>query len=179
MLNSAEDVEVWPSYHPDADRVRETFYANKNRVTQGDIAGWLPRIVADADAVALRDTGGVYFVPRHALHHWREMVAAVRACSAHGVLGVPALAVDETIDAVMDAVVAEAEREADRTDAQVLAGLGERALETRKRETEALEQKLGRYESILGKRLEDVRERVMRVQAGIAAAILVAVADAE
>ncbi len=147
-----------------------------NEVSAADVGGWLCRLVQYVDAVALRDTGGVYFVPRHRLGEWHRIVGAVRAATGHQVFGIPAMPADETIAAVVDAVTTEAERDCALLEEQVLAGdLGERALKNRLDRADAAKEKLARYESILGQKLDGVRGRLMRARGAVAAALLSAI----
>jgi hypothetical protein len=174
-VNGGDQIVVTPQEHPEASELRAAYARHLREVSQADVGGWLCRMIAKVEAVALRDTGGVYFVPRHGLDTWNKMTAAINAASAHVVFGIPAMKADETVAAVVDAVTNEAEKECLLLEAEVMREqVGERALLTRMERVNQAEAKLARYEVILGKRLENVAERLNQARAAVSAAILTA-----
>jgi hypothetical protein len=174
-LNGAGQPVCDPAEHPAAGAIEAAYTHNLDNVSQGDVSGWLCRLMDRVDAVSLRDTGGVYFVPRHCLDRWRAMVRAIRSASAHAVFGVPAMPADETVAAVLDAITNEAMADVTALADQLAKGeLGERAMESRLTKTNSIELKLGRYEALLGTKLEDVRAKLDAVRQNLTVAILTA-----
>lgn len=150
----------------------------KAALTADDVSAWLSKMIRSVDAVGLRDTGGVYFVPRYALPKWEAMTRALRACSAHAIASIPAMTSAEATAAFMDAMKAAAERTAAELSADVAAlaagqaTYGVRALRTKVRRAEEVEAQITRYEDALGGKLEDVRAAVMAVRAQLTVAML-------
>jgi hypothetical protein len=141
-----------------------------------DISEWLSHLADYLRAVPLRDRGGVYFIPRHNVAEWDRMVAVIKAVSGHHVAGIPALQSADAVEAILDAVEAEAEAEVARIEDKLGGGeLGARALKTQIAHSEAVEAKMSEYESLLGDgRLDRIRERLGALQANLAAAALAA-----
>ncbi len=161
-------------HHELAAGIRAEFKKHQAQLTPNDASNWLSRLVSErVDAVSLRDTGGIYFIPKHTLGDWRDMVECVRASSAHTILGMPAMPVAETIAAVMDAITVEATSEVANLEAMLEEGkLGKRGLQNRIETTHALDRKLVRYEGLLGAKLDALRDKLTDVRAAITVAIL-------
>jgi len=175
------ELDITPSWYYAADKLRADYAVALRAMSQTDVSHWLTKLVDTVDAIGLRDTGGLYFVPRHTLDAWRLMTAAIRAASAHTIFAVPAMKSEETVAAVVDAVTSEAEAECEALDKALLAEkLGPRALDSQLARTNAAEAKLERYEAILGQKLEGVRARLTQARVAVTTAILMAApADAE
>lgn len=163
-----------------AAEIQATFEAGKQRLEATDTAGWLCEMVRVVSAVPLRDTGGVYFVPRYTLPLWRRIVAALKGASATFVAEIPALRSSEAVDAILDSLRREADQfigtmEAELAEAAATPdGMGGRAIKTRLNRCEETVSKLGTYERLLGVKVDEVRSRVEVLQANLAAAALIA-----
>ncbi len=152
-----------------------------SKLSQHDTSSWLSDMITEVDAIPLRDTGGVYFVPRYALGRWNAMIAAIRSASAHTVSCVPAMSSGEAASAFLDAMRTNALKAAEelaadsaRLDDNGDADLGPRALRARVARTEALEAQVSKYEEILGGKLDDVRDAILNVRAQLTVAITLA-----
>jgi hypothetical protein len=153
--------------------VTAAFTRCENEYPSGAVSGWLCDIVSLLGAVSLRDTGGVYFVPRDSLDQWNKVAEALRVTSAHVVLGMPALRTSDAVDAILDALTQEMNTETTRLDDDVAGGkLGKRALNTRLMQINSLGAKLGRYETLLGARLDDIRTKLSQCEVAVTGAIL-------
>lgn len=166
-----------------ADGIRTRYNEGLQRITSEDTAGWLCEMVRHVKAVPLRDTGGVYFVPRQTLGLWRNIVTALRKSSATYVAEIPALKSSEAVDTILDSLQREAdqflgtmEQELKRA-AENKDGMGSRAIQTRVGRCESTAEKLGVYEKLLGIKLDNVRARLEALQANLAAAALIAHAN--
>jgi hypothetical protein len=162
-------------------RVMSGFSAQSGLFDPADITGWLVKLAYKHKAVTLRDSGGVYFIPRAAMEFWNKAANVIETVSGknHKVFRIPAMKNAEAIEAIVDAVTAEAEQVAQQIDDQVNAGLGARALETRKALVNDLLAKIASYEELVGQQLK-VRERVEALGAAVAAAALASmVSDGE
>lgn len=167
-----------------AAAVQAAYNRNLDALDSRDVANWLADSVRILQAVALRDTGGVYFIPRTTLSLWQALTASLKEASATVCSEIPALTSDEAVAAVLDAVTREAEdliKSMTEDIAQVGTpdGLGSRAVQTRQARAEALAQKLTAYEALLGTSLDAVRANTDGLKANLAAAYLTALASEE
>jgi hypothetical protein len=168
-----------------ADKVAAEFARAQTVYATVDISQWLTKSMRRLQAVTLRDTGGVYFVPRSSLTEFKKIVATLRRCSRHTLFEIPAMHSDETVKAVLDALldeattaVAKVEAELDEmADSAGSKGLGKRALNTRVASLDALKRKLASYEELLGVRLETIGAQLQDVRASVTLAILAAEAE--
>ncbi len=168
--------------HPLAAQVRAAYSAALNEHESSDVASWLVRVLARrCDAVTLRDKGGVYYVPPFKMPAWLAVVGALRSVSAHKLFGIPALSNRDALEAVLDAVEREAADAADEMGAELLEAVGEggkprvseRVGKARVARCDEVEAKVGRYEAMLGTRLDSIRERLGDLRANLGAAMLV------
>jgi hypothetical protein len=132
-------------------------------------------------AVSLRESGGVYFIPRTNTSIWMKVAAALDAVGS-SVFTIPAMKTAEAVAAITDAITAEAaalsksiEDEMEKTGEDAL---GSRALKTRVNTLEEMIAKVGTYEELIGRQLE-IRERVQRLSANVSAAALTAMNESE
>lgn len=150
------------------------------RLTGSEVSAWLVKQVTKRDAVGLRPTGGFYFVPRTEAESWRKIASAVHAATSFKVYEIPAMATDEAVEAVLDAVLREAAAEAEAISADLESGdLGPRATRTRAARAERMAQKVEKYEELLGQRIEDYREQLETLSAAAVQAAIAAELEAE
>lgn len=167
-----------PADHPLASEVRAAYARQLSQLAPQAFSGWLVRRVEASAAVALRDTGGLYFVPRYGLARWRQEAAAVRAATGHALFEIPAMRSDEAIAAVGDALNAEAETELGKIREQLSTGdLGARALKSRQETCAALRRKISGYAQALGVALDGLEARVGDLDAELVVATLAAEAE--
>lgn len=156
------------------ERLRAEYERFQRELTLGDVSGWMSKLIRTTQAVALRDTGGVYFVPRSHVDTYRRIAGAIHAASGHKLFEVPALRSDEAVEAILDAVIREAEGEVGSMETELdTEDLGERALRTRQNRCERMREKVKLYEELLGKSLEGLHKRMEGLEASITTAILV------
>ncbi len=165
--------------NPIAHKISADFRMNLERLESGDTAGWLCQMVRHVKAIPLRDTGGVYFVPRETLGVWRQIANAVRDASASYVAEIPALRSAEALSTILDSLLRESAHEIELLERDLTAEreMGKRAVGTRISRCASLEEKLGTYERLLGTQLVDVRAKLETLNAGFASAMLIANAD--
>jgi hypothetical protein len=177
-LDAAGRVTGTPAEHIAIEQVRSDYDHHLGVCTAEDIGAWLCRLVREHDGVALRDTGGFYYVPPTRLEAWKQATRLLGAVSTHKVYLVPAMRSEDAVEAILAAVQGEAEAEAAQVEKELEgASLGERALSTRESRLHEVEAKVGRYEALLGVTLERFRERLKVLQAGVSAAMLRAMAE--
>lgn len=158
--------------------IRESYEVNRSRLDHSDVSVWLVRLATRVQAVSLRDSGGVYFVPRDGTDFWTKVARAVDAAAGHKVFRIPALKASEAVEAILDAITHEAESEASAIEADLAKEgdeqIGVRALKSRGDTCEAVLAKVASYERLLGVKLDTVRERIDRLSADVATARLLA-----
>jgi hypothetical protein len=165
----------WQTYQDHVTKIRAAFVRLKLELSSEDVSAWLVGLIAK-DATSLRDTGGVYFVPKPRMDFWRKVTRAVMAAAKHRIFKIPAMKNDEAVEAILDALTQEAEAEAKGIEAELMgdAPLGKRALTTRGTRCEVVLEKVAAYEELLGVRMPVLRERMSQLKSNLAAAALVA-----
>ena len=171
-------------FYPDTDvssekqnlinAIAEATRKHQGRLDYRDVSRWASDYVVERlGAVALRDTGGIYFVPRDSVGTWRRVTGAVEAACRHRWFEIPVARADKAIAGVLaalerDAVVAASAME-EELDAQLL---GKRGLVGRRERCAAILGKVETYEGLLGVALDKLRGRLSTLQASFAAAAL-------
>jgi hypothetical protein len=167
----------------DAGKYQEivsSFLYFRSHVIQYDVSVWLCKMMERLGAVSLRDTGGVYFVPAHAVEQWEWIVAVLRGSSGHVLSYVPAMRSGEALDAIIDAVTQETAKLAERLAACASdKELGPKALRSRAADARAQAKKLHEYEQLVGRKVEGLGEQLASLEAMLAAAALAAMAQEE
>ena len=158
--------------------VMANYSAQQGIFAPEDVTGWLVKLAYAQGAVTLRDSGGVYFIPRPAMEFWNKAADAIQSASDHKVFRIPAMRNSEAVEAIIDAVTQEAEQEAQKINDEIMAGLGDRALETRKGRIADLLAKVSSYEELVGREMK-IRERLETLQASVATAKLIGSAPVE
>jgi hypothetical protein len=163
-----------PPDYRDAGRIEEEFLACLERLETTDVSGWLAgTLMPAAKAVTLRDTGGIYFIPREYVDLYKRYTDVLAAVGAHRFFLVPALRSDEAVEAILDALCREAEQAALQVETELdNERLGKRALLTRMDAAEAMLAKVRTYESLLGRGLDQLVQRIEGLKAGITVAML-------
>lgn len=155
------------------DAIKASFDVHMTALDSADFSSWLTRLMPKLDAVGLRDQGGVYFVPSYAVAKVAAAVTVLRAVTNHVVNRVPAMRSDDAVNAILDAVMQEAQAEATHLEEALEAGkLGERGLENRVLRCNAMDEKVTRYEALLGRKLEGLRDRLETIRANLTVAVL-------
>lgn len=175
-------LELDPPGHPLGEEVLRRFAEATMELDTRDASTWLGTLVFAVHAVSLRDKGGVYFIPRTELETWDRFVAVLGDVSEHRVFQLPAMKTADAVEAILDAITTEAKSVAERIEEDLGNAeleLGKRALRTRISQCEATLEKVGRYEDLLDRRLDDVRDRIGSLRAQVATAILMADTDDE
>ena len=156
-----------------ADEVRTAFEAHLSEVECEDFSGWLVKLMPKLDAVGLRDTGGVYFVPESAVALLGRVAQVLSNVTGHVINRVPAMRGADAVAAILDAVEAEATQEAERMERDIEAGkLGERGFENRLAYCDEVEGKVTRYEELLGAKLDTFRARLENLRANLSLAAM-------
>lgn len=178
------ECKVDPADHEFADGIRAGFERHLNALTNNKISAWVwGRLAPACDAVSLRDTGGIYFIPNTHLDEWRKMVETVNTVSDVSFFGIPAMKSEDAVAAILDAISQEAKGVIERIEEELgFTGeerLGERALATRETKLYAVRAKVRSYEALLGQALPDLQAKLDDLDADVTAATLIASGDGD
>lgn len=171
-------LETFPPWHPMATQLRDAYDHQKTVHDSGTISSWLAHLARKHDAVGLRDTGGVYFVPRSRTEAWRKCADALEDISRTKIYEIPAMRSDEAVQAILDSVIREAEAEAADIESHV-GDYGPRGLGNCERRCEEMLSKIAGYEDLLGKSLSTITAQIETLKGQLMAAKLAAQAEAD
>lgn len=187
------DYEVLCKAHLDSDKrvvveaddenlvfaITDAYHAHRDILSATDVSIWISgRLIPQVQAVKLRDTGGVYFVPRDNVTTFVAWAGLLRNISDHVVYELPALRSEEALEAILVAVVTEADKELAAMEGELdMDELGVRALHTRERRCETVRAKITTYEHLLDQGMEDMQDRLGSLQAAIVEAAILAETD--
>jgi len=153
--------------------IQESYDALLWEIDPARVSSWLSSYVGELGGIALRGTGGIYYLPPWALAKWERLVRVLASAGARHILyDMPTMKSAGAVRAIIDGLTADLQTALDLLDKEMSSGLGEKALETRRIRVEEMQVKLERYETLLGSKLEDIRARIGSAQAAVSAAIL-------
>lgn len=161
-------------------KVEDVFLDTVKNLSTTEMSSWLVALCARyVNAVSLRSTGGIYFVPPSKAEEWREVLDVIEQSGAqHTIYTVPTMDTEDAAAAVLAAVTREASDITDRIAHELDNGwstdrpLGKRALRNRKQACEQMAVKLRSYEEMLGEQLTAIKEKLVEVSSSIAEAQL-------
>ena len=145
----------------DVKLVRETFAQCHGQLLVSDITKWLTDLFADhaIKAVAMKDNGGLYFVPRPELATFGKVKRALcEAASSCKLYEMPAFKATDAVSAALDGIAHEAQAAIAKLEIELAApeGVGARAARNRVNEITVILDKVRGYEILLGRSFEDV-----------------------
>jgi hypothetical protein len=155
-----------------AATVKQDYWQHLDQLSSTDISSWLIREAVECDAISLRDTGGVYFVPSHKLDRWEQICDALHEVSSCRVHRIPAMSTDDAVESILTALTEECKTFSEEMDAALGdSDLGARAMRGRADKADKMLAKLTRYEALLGDKMSDIAAQIQEQQAN---AIMVA-----
>ena len=175
-LDALGRLVIDPPDHRRAPEIRVSYDGALETVTSQDMTSLLTSLIDHCNGTAMREGGGIYFVPPSRVAEWLRMVEVIQGTSAHRIYKADAMRTEDIVDSVLAGMKEEVAQAADKLDADLAKdgdkALGTRALKSRAALCETVAEKVGRYEKMMGVKLDDIRARMEGLQAGIAAAIL-------
>jgi len=165
------DSELFPILDQISDDFEKHYRHELSILRPADIGAWLVSYATKLGAVALRPTGGFYFVPRQKRQRWTELTAAIG--TPHKFYELPALTTSEAVHAITDALAHEIETatQAIRDElADPNKPVGKRALDTRAETCKTLLQKVRNYEVLLETKMDKLCENINYLEVAIATA---------
>lgn len=166
--------QPWEESIPAGDRLAAAYAAAFDSCPAAHLSDWLVRRVQRMAGVSLRQRGSVYFLPPEGAREYRRLREALQAVAgtAYQLHAIPALRGDEAVEAVLAAVIAEAEAEAASMEEDLKQQLGARALENRQARCAAVEAKVSKYEALLQRSAGAVQQRLDDLRAQLTVAML-------
>ncbi len=176
LVNDSGQIQVDWGY-ADAAALQGQFEHFKNVLTGAAVGQALVKIVEHYRGVALRPTGGIYWIPEEAVAGWAQVGQAIERAGVGGernkVYLLRTLMDDQAVRAVRDAITREVSEAAKEIAEDVAGGgLGEEALQTRKKKGAELHSRIKEYEGILDDTLSQLHETVSAVEQAVALAAL-------
>lgn len=158
------------------DAIRAAYDKARTNIPANAVTALLVRAVAHLGGLALRPSGGFYWVKESATAQFRDVAAVAEQASVSGATRVYALRVAHdasSVRAITDALRSEVEQEVSRISADIAEGeIGKRALEGRKASALALREKVKELSGILGVALDDLTGKLETVECAAADAVL-------
>jgi len=165
----------WTTLDEMEGKVREAFNEEFHVLNHGDMSAWLLRHVHCMNAVALRDGGGVYYIPGGYIAHWEKLSETLKLLGSSRAYSIESVKAENAVEAVFDALVDEAASMAGKVRGQMESeALGIRAMHTRIGTCESFLEKIKRYESFLDTNMDRIHEQVNDLKVELSAAILAA-----
>ncbi len=154
--------------YADNSNLQRLFEQHKAQLGGSAVGKCLSDVVERLAGVALRPSGGVYWIPDASTELWTEVALAVEgAASEKGGSSVYMMrtVIDAcTVRAVKDAIVGEVTTAASLLAEEISGGLGEEALETRQRVAKRLHEKVRQYEEIIGEAMQGLHAVIETVE---------------
>ncbi len=119
----------------------------------------LVEIMASLKGTALREAGGVYWIPDEGVAVWERVISAFQEAGQSKVYLMRTVMDSQTVRAVSDAIVGEVLAASGMLADEIRSGqLGEVALETRKERAQSLHRRVSEYEQILGQTMQHLHQ---------------------
>lgn len=130
-----------------------------------DVSAWFVWLLGQFHAVALRDRGGIYFVPRQAMELFHQAKAVIETVSQHVLCEIPAMHSSEAVQAIFDAISREAADTLMDVANEIAGDIGPRAARNRMEDLNTLKTKVAGYEALLGRELGGVKDQIKALNA--------------
>ena len=165
-----------PDYHW-APELRARYQDECGFVTAAKLGGALVKACRGLGGIPLRPRGGFYWIPEENMDRWRAVAKVAEDSHSGNTISVMRTTADEeSVDAICDALIHEVETNLSQIEEKLDSGdLGERALTTQKLEVTQLDAQVRKFEKILGRTLDSLRDHVEVVEAHATMAVLAAV----
>lgn len=176
-----------PQTHPsisneERNALLRQFNVVTNRIDE-ELSSWFAKVVFSLGGVALRDSGGVYFVPRrdpNISFTWDAFTEVVQKLSACRIYRIPAMDSASATQAILDSLTDEITKAENGMRVTLDEHqLGRRALETRTKRVSELFNKVSAYETMFGESLDTLRSGLQVLEARLVESLLVASREEE
>lgn len=168
ITHSLSDVSAW-------------IEAARHRVDGGAIGESLAGAAAALRGIAIRDSGGAYWLPPTSTGRWTQLVDGLNSAGRPMRMRIwDAANSPRSIESTIDSIQSLVDKRCDEILTAVEGGeLGVRALDTKGAEVVELAKQLEEYEKVLNVGLDSLRQRVLAVQSVAVQAHMSAIAESE
>lgn len=128
-----------------------------------DISAWLVSLATKLSGVALRDRGGIYFIPKTHTETLKKIQTVLKAISNNILYTIPAMKSAESIQAILDAVTSEISDEITAIESELNDETGRRVIKNRIDEVSAMVKKVAGYEELLGLKMPAVAAKLSAI----------------
>lgn len=160
---------AYPCEQSERDRLVQQVNAQLGLVPYTALTQCLTEIVRSLGGIALRDSGGIYWIPQCSVARWREVVVAVQASGPVKVYCASMVADQDGVRAVCDSIREEMEREVAQINADFATGLSDKAMRSRASALTAMAKRVREYEAALGVTLDTIRDGLTQTDAALIA----------
>ena len=154
----------------------QAIYTNEmSTCARHKVARCLTRVVGYLNGVALRDRGGLYWLPQDKMATFNAVAKVIQDAGSNSVYTVRTAHDTESVRAICDALTSEVNSELDTINADIMGGdIKKRAMKSRQDRAVNLRAQVAEYESILGTALDSLKERCDEADTAAATTILAA-----
>lgn len=159
--------------------VEREFQKQLEIVPASKVGGMLTKAVRSLEGISMRPKGGMYWVPEKHLDTWNAIADVVHKASADNyVLGMTTIQDANSLETVCFSMTHQVERMLETLTNDLENGdLGKRALKSRERQAQELDDFLHTYEGVLGRSLSELRNRTGEVEEAAGIALLAAMGE--
>lgn len=139
--------------------IRAAYDRAQAEIASVDISTWLVYLASQVlKGVALRETGGLYFIPRAKVAVLKQVQEALRVATSNVVYLIPAMHSEDAMTAIIDAIRRESQELISTIESEIAAGtFGPRGIKGRIHEIDATKEKLASYGEFLGKKFTSIQ----------------------
>lgn len=152
--------------------VYEAYMRNKRYVSNDRLTRALVGISYALNGVSLRANGGIYWIPEESLPRLQKLaegIASAAVSTTSNIYFIKTMFDERAAEAVRDAIMRDVRLETETLEHNVLnKEYRQRALVCRKREAEALHDRIRYYESLLGVAMDSLHANLAKVEMSVA-----------
>lgn len=149
------------------DRIAQAYTHQLDLVPVASITACLTGIVRHLGGIALRQTGGIYWIPARSTDVWAQVMAVVQAAGANTLYAITTQVDAESVRAVCDAINNEMAAEVAQMQSELADGLSARAGKRRAEQLSSMTDRLRDYEQSLGVTLDTLRGALVTLDQGL------------
>ena len=149
------------------DRVVNAYAHQLDLVPVASITASLTAIVRHLGGIALRQTGGIYWIPARSTSKWAQVMAVVQSAGANTLYAITTQVDAESVRAVCDAINSEMAAEVAQMQSELADGLSARAGKRRAEQLSSMTDRLRDYEQSLGVTLDTLRGALVTLDQGL------------
>jgi hypothetical protein len=188
-LKHASELRVWldddektltskPEDDPRVAKMQADYDMRRRLLDTEKCGGWLTDRLVALKGIALKERGGIYFIPPESVDAWLTQAEAIKASAGHVLHKMRAVRDKDALESILHAIQAELGETFSKLSGDLDEGeLGVRGWKHRTRRLKELETKLTSYEAVLSAPLPDLRKKLEYLDDEVAMALVAAEAE--